>query len=129
MAEKEEYNYILVVGKDEMAANSVDVRTRERGRLGKFQITKLIEFFRNLAPPKSAKENKIIEDMFKEDENSENQEMQMLEDKLKNKLFLNGMEISDEDKSMWEKYSKEVISADSYPNLFKWKKIMELSMK
>jgi len=128
LAEKEDINYILVVGKDEMNADSVDVRTRDRERLGKFSITKLIEFFRTLAPPKSAKENKIIEEMFKENALNES-ELPLLEERLKNKLFLNGMEISEEDKTMIEKYKNEEISADGYPNLFKWKKIMELSMK
>jgi len=113
-----------------MSANSVDVRTRERGRLGKFTITKLIEFFRSLAPPKSQKENKIIEEMYKEGENEEsNNELKNIEERLKNQLYLNGMEISDEDKTLYEKYQKEEISGNSYPNVFKWKKIMELSMK
>jgi hypothetical protein len=129
LAEQQEYNYILVVGKDEMAANSVDVRTRERERLGKFHITKLIDFFKNLAPPKSSKENKIIEEMFKEDNSDGDLELNKMEEKLKNNLFLNGMEISEEDKNLFEKYKSEVISADSFPNVFKWKKIMELSSK
>lgn len=112
-----------------MAANSVDVRTRERERLGKFHITKLIDFFRNLSPPKSSKENKIIEEMFKEDNADGDSELNKMEEKLKNNLFLNGMEISEEDKNLFDKYKSEVISADSFPNVFKWKKIMELSSK
>lgn len=128
IAEKDEFNYILVVGKDEMNADSVDVRTRERERLGKFTIPKLIDFFRNLSPPKSARENKIIEEMFKENSNNQS-ELPVLEERLKNKLFLNGMEISEEDKTAYEKYKGEELSADAYPNLFKWRKIIELSMK
>jgi hypothetical protein len=111
-----------------MNADSVDVRTRERERLGKFTIPKLIDFFRSLAPPKSERENKIIEEMFKENSKNES-ELIVLEDRLKNKLFLNGIEISEEDKSVYAKYTSEEFSGESFPNLFKWKKIMELSMK
>lgn len=128
LAEQMDYNYILVVGKDEMNANSVDVRTRERERIGQFSITKLIEFFRSLAPPKSARENKIIEEMYKENSNNES-EINKLEERLNNKLFLSGMEITDEDKVVYEKYKSVELTAEANPNLFKWRKIMELSMK
>ena len=112
-----------------MSAESVDVRTRERERMGKFTIVKLIEFFKTLSPPKSAKENKIIEEMYKEGNEKNNSEMSVLEERLRNKIFLNGMEISEEDKTLFEKLKGEEISAEAYPNVFKWRKFVELSSK
>lgn len=124
VAEKDEYNYILVIGKDEMNDNCVDVRSRERERLGKFTIDKLISFFKSLEPPKSKQEMNIVENMFKQVNNAE---IDVLEEKLKNKLFVNGNEISDEDLKLFnESYNEKEISAEINPNIFKWKKLVEL---
>lgn len=125
LAEKEEYNYILVIGKDEMNDNSVDVRSRERERLGKFTIEKLISFFKTLEPPKSPQEFSIIENMYKQANSSE---IEALEEKLKTRLFINGNEISDEDLILFnENYKEKEISLETHPNIFKWKKLVEFS--
>ncbi len=108
-----------------MNDNCVDVRSRERERLGKFQIEKLIEFFKSLEPFKSQQELNIIEQMYKEDRNNDDN---ILEGKLKNNLFVNGNDISDEDVKLYEEsYKTKEISASSYPNIFKWKKLVELA--
>lgn len=128
IAEKEEYNYILVIGAEEMNANSVDVRSRERERLGKFTVEKLIDFFKNLEPAKSAQEFNIIETMFKESNQNLNDEIDKLEEKLRNKLFLNGNDLSEEDLSLYkDTYKEKDISAEKHPNVFKWKKLVELA--
>ena len=125
LAEKEEYNYILVIGKEEMSDNCVDVRSRERERLGKFTIDNLIDFFRTLEPPKSAQEFNIIENMFKEVKSTE---IDVLEVKLKTQLFVNGNEMSDEDSKLYnESYKEKEISAETHPNIFKWRKLVELA--
>jgi Anticodon binding domain len=124
LAEKEEYNYILVIGKEEMESDSVDVRTRERERLGKFSIEKLIEFFKSLEPPKSQQELNIIENMFKENKSDE---ADGLNERLKTKLFVNGNELTEEDLTLFNVYKDKEINIEKHPNLFKWKKLVELS--
>lgn len=48
-----QYNYILVVGEDEMNAGAVDLRTREEKRMGKYRVDDLIKLFESLQPEKS----------------------------------------------------------------------------
>jgi hypothetical protein len=43
----------LVVGEEEMNQGSVDVRTREEKRLGKFRIDDLVKLFESEMPAKS----------------------------------------------------------------------------
>ncbi len=125
VAEKEEYNYILVIGKEEMNDNSVDVRSRERERLGKFTVEKLIDFFKTLEPHKSPQELNIVENMFKEVKSSE---VDSLEAKLKTQLFVNGNELSEEDSKLYDEvYKEKEISAETHPNIFKWRKLVELA--
>ncbi len=45
--------------------------------------------------------------------------------KLKFSLYLNGDECSDEDKELYQRLRNEEIDKEKYPNLFKWKKLME----
>ena len=93
-------------------------------RLGKFSIDKLIEFFKSLEPFKSPQELNIVENMFKEIKNNE---IDVLEEKLKSKLFINGNEISEDDLKLYnETYKEKEISADANPNVFKWRKLVEL---
>lgn len=125
LAEKEEYNYILVIGKEEMSDNCVDVRSRERERLGKFTIEKLIDFFRTLEPHKSPQELNIVDNMFKEVKSSE---IDALEVKLKTQLFVNGNELSEEDSKLYdESYKEKEIYAETHPNIFKWRKLVEFA--
>lgn len=126
MAEKEEYNYILVIGNEEMSANSVDVRSRERERLGKYTIDNLIVFFKSLEPAVSEKEVELVQNMYKVPKSESN--LDTLEERLKKNLFLNGNEVSEEDLNLYSETYKDLeISCDSHPNLFKWKKIVELT--
>ncbi len=124
VAENEKCNYILVIGKEEMNDNCVDVRSRERERLGKFTIENLINFFRNLEPAKSPQELSIVENMFKE----VSSEVDVLEAKLKSQLFINGNEFSGEDLKLYnDSYKEKEISAATHPNIFKWRKLVEFA--
>jgi len=107
-----------------MNDNCVDVRSRERERLGKYTVEKLVDFFKSLEPKKSQQELTIVEQMFKEIKNTE---MDSLEEKLRTKLFINGNEISEEDIKLYEEsYKDKEICADSHPNIFKWKQLVVL---
>lgn len=48
-----QFNYILVVGEDEMHTGSVDVRTREEKREGKFRVEDVVKLFHEQSPKKS----------------------------------------------------------------------------
>ena len=109
-----------------MSANSVDVRSRERERLGKYTIDNLIVFFKSLEPAVSEKEVELVQNMYKVPKSESN--LDTLEERLKKNLFLNGNEVSEEDLNLYSETYKDLeISCDSHPNLFKWKKIVELT--
>ena len=48
-----QYNYIGVIGQEEADGNTIDIRTREGERIGKYTMNKLIEFFQTLEPKQS----------------------------------------------------------------------------
>ena len=45
---------------------------------------------------------------------------------MKFNLFLNGDDVGDDDKKLFEKVEKVDIDKEKYPNLFKWKKLMNM---
>ena len=114
------FNYILVIGQEEVNGNCVDVRTRDRERIGKYTLEKLLEFFKNLEPELATKE---IEMWNKINNGVKLEEFEEYEKKLKFNLFLNSDEASEDDKKLFEKVD---IDKEKYPNLFKWKKLMSL---
>lgn len=77
-AQLEQFNFILVIGKEELESNSINLRTREGDVLGKKTIEELINYLQNLEPEKSNKEKQIIESLkkgfVKEELNVENLE-------------------------------------------------------
>jgi threonyl-tRNA synthetase len=141
-AQVEQYNYILVVGEEEMTTGTVDVRSREGDRLGKFTINKLIEFFESLEPAKSKLELSILEKIYKEEAShdhsssnivaqtqNESSELNELEGKLKFNLYLTGDEFGETDTKVYESLKDKEISADKFPNLFKWRKLVSKTIK
>lgn len=52
-AQLAQFNYILVVGEEEMSAGAVDVRTREEKRLGKYRTDDLVKLFESEYPKES----------------------------------------------------------------------------
>jgi threonyl-tRNA synthetase len=143
-AQIEQYNYILVVGEEEMNTGTVDVRSREGDRLGKFTIPKLIEFFKSLEPAKSKKELTILEKIYSQEKTNTcnplesstsiteektgcccgHSEYDELEAKLKFSLYLSGEDLGEEDKKWYENLKEVEIVREQYPNIFKWKKLM-----
>ena len=116
------YNFIGVIGAEEVKGNSVDIRTRDGERIGKFTVEKLVEYFKTLEPKPSKKEvemiNKINEGVTKD-------EMDINEEKLKYELYLTGDYEKEEDKEFYKKIEKITIDKEKYPNIYKWKKIMD----
>jgi hypothetical protein len=127
-AQLEQYNFILVVGAEEMNSNTVDVRSREGERLGKFNIEKLIELFRSLEPKMSKAEQGILEDI-KSHENQSASEIDKFEERLKFDIYLGGDEVCEEDLKVFETLKEQDICRDKHPNLFKWKKLVAKSIK
>jgi len=146
-AQIEQYNYILVVGEEEMNTGTVDVRSREGDRLGKFTTPKLIEFFKSLEPVKSKLELNILEKIYNQESvntinplesssKSENtsgcgcsnqSEFGEIEGRLKYSLYLLGDDLGEEDRVCYGILKDIEISKEQYPNVFKWRKLMAKS--
>jgi hypothetical protein len=47
-----------------------------------------------------------------------------LEIRLRNEVFLSGEDLGEEDRKVYETYKDQEICKQKYPNLFKWKKII-----
>ena len=127
-AQLEQYNYILCVGAEEMNTNTVDVRSREGERIGKFTIEKLIDLFKSLEPKMSKAEQVIVEEI-KNYESSVASDMDKYEERLKHDIYLGGDEISEEDTKVFESLKDQEINKNKHPNLFKWKKLVSKSFK
>jgi threonyl-tRNA synthetase len=144
-AQVEQYNYILVVGEEEMNTATVDVRSREGDRLGKFTVSKLVEFFKSLEPAKSKLELNILEKIYSQESKntvnpllepstaddeksgcccSHQSEFDVLEQRLKYSLYISGDDHGEEDKKTYENLKEADISKEQYPHIFKWKKLM-----
>jgi threonyl-tRNA synthetase len=126
-AQLEQYNYILVVGAEEINTNTVDVRSREGERLGKFTVEKLIELFKSLEPKMSKAEIGLVEEI----KNYESQivsEMDKFEERLRCDIYLNGDEAGEEDAKVFETLKEQEICKEKYPNLFKWKKLVSKTL-
>lgn len=125
-AQMDQYNFILVIGAQEVESNTVNVRNREGEILGKKTIDELIQFFKSLSPQKSKQELRILEQINSLGSSSES-ELSVLENKLKYNLYVNGEDLGEEDKKLYAIYKDQDIDKDSYPNVFKWKKLVSKS--
>jgi threonyl-tRNA synthetase len=143
-AQVEQYNYIIVVGEEEQNTHTVDVRSREGDRLGKFTVTKLIDFFKSLEPAKSKLELSMLQQIYKEEAATEKEvvaettgechsccgdtDLKDMEEKLKFNLFLSGDEIGEQDKKCYESLKGQTIPKEHYPNIYKWAKLVSKSL-
>lgn len=55
--------------------------------------------------------------------------MQEFENKLKYDLFLGGLEMNDLDEQMYKLYKNANVQKESYPNIFKWRVLVERQLK
>jgi|JI6StandDraft_1071083.scaffolds.fasta_scaffold62597_3 threonyl-tRNA synthetase len=59
-AQIEAYNYIGVIGKEEVNSGTVNLRKRdEEKEIGKFTVSEIINLFESLKPPKSKKREEM----------------------------------------------------------------------
>ena len=122
-AQISQFNYIGIIGQEEVDDNSINIRTREGERIGKYNINQLIEFFKGLEPKPSQIELDLLEKFYK---NVKTKDLDENENKLKFNLYLNGDECSEDDTKLYQILEKEDIDKERYPNLFKWKKYMSM---
>lgn len=130
-AQTEGYNYILVVGAQEVENQTVDVRDcraeKEKIELGKFSIPKLLGFFECLMPFSSNAKKELELKSLKEEVLSD---IESLEPRLKFDLYLGGDKINEDDKkyhSLIKEGKASLPDKVQYPNIWKWYKLMESS--
>ena len=121
-----QFNYIGVIGQEEADGNTIDIRTREGERIGKYTMNKLIEFFQSLEPKPS---NVELDLLAKVSKGVKMEDLDANEAKLKFNLYLNGDECTEDDKKLYQALEKEDFDKEKFPNLYKWKKLMALQKK
>ena len=122
-AQISQYNFVGVIGQEEVDGNCIDIRNREGERIGKYTMNKLLEYFASLEPKQSKNEEELLEKVFK---GVKFEDLDNNEAKLKFNLYLNGDECSEDDKKLYQALEKQEIDKEKFPNLFKWKKLMAL---
>ena len=122
-AQLAQYNYIGVIGAEEMKNNTIKIRTREGEIIGDYTMNKLIEFFISLEPKQSKVELDLLQKVLKD---TKIEDLDINEQKLKYNLYLNGDECSEDDKKLYQVLQNENFDKEKFPNLFKWKKLMAL---
>ena len=118
-----QYNYIGVIGQEEVNNNTIKIRSREGEIIGDYTMNKLIEFFVSLEPKPSKVELDLMQKVLKD---TKMEDLDNNEQKLKYNLYLNGDECSEDDKKLYQLLEKENLDKEKFPNLFKWKKLMAL---
>ena len=122
-AQLAQYNYIGVIGQEEVNNNTIKIRSREGEIIGDYTMNKLIEFFVSLEPKPSKVELDLMQKVLKD---TKMEDLDNNEQKLKYNLYLNGDECSEDDKKLYQLLEKENLDKEKFPNLFKWKKLMAL---
>ena len=125
-AQLDQYNFIAVIGQEEVAGKCVDIRTREGERIGKYTLDKLIEYFKSLEPKPSKRAQAMLE-KIQGDVKSDS--LEEFEKKLKYNLYLTGDELKDEDKKAYETVKDAEVDKEKYPNVYKWKKLVGAQSK
>jgi len=120
-----QFNYIFVIGKDEVKDQCVDVRTREGERIGKYSMYKIFELFKTLEPKISDEEKELKEKIYKSEKNDL---IVDAENKLTYNLYLTGDEVSKEDEDLYKQLENENILREEFPNLYKWKLLMKKNL-
>ena len=124
-AQLDQFNFVAVIGKEEVDGKCVDIRTREGDRKGKFTIDQLVAFFKTLEPSPS----KLHLDLINKTQNGISKTvLDEYEKSLEYNLYLEGDEISEKDKTVYASLKETLIEKEKYPNIFKWQKLMNASM-
>ena len=121
-AQLAQFNYIGVVGEQEMASSSIDIRDRDSNRsLGKFTVEKLVEHFKSLYPEPSKAKLSMKSKAFYEDIVTIQKSINLkdLNQELELKTYLSGDSASEEDWSVYKAMLQEPDS-EKYPHLLRW---------
>jgi threonyl-tRNA synthetase len=120
-AQVSQYNYIGVVGQEEVSSGSVDIRDRDENRsLGKFSVSGLIEFLRTLEPAISRVEEvlrarsnaDVVEISYKLD-------LKDLNQRLSTATFLGGDTVGEEDWRIFKSLGREP-DTERLPHAHRW---------
>ena len=120
-AQVSQYNFIGVVGKDEVAAGSVDIRDRDENKsLGKFSIFDCIDFLKQQEPAVSQAESSLraqsIQDVI---EVSYKIDLKDLNQRLSQTTFLSGVAEGEEDWRVF-KSLRQAPDPERLPHVHRW---------
>lgn len=117
-AQLNQFNYICVVGQDEVSNHTVDVRDRDSNTsIGKYSLPAFISFLTSLSPSPSKPELRLQASIPPPPPSPIN--LQDLDSKLKETPFLGGKQPTAED---WQVYSSLFQAPDlsSFPHVARW---------
>lgn len=124
-----QFNYIAVVGEEERTAGIVDLRERDKDRIGKFTIQQLLKLFASLQPKSSdAYENVKAHSFFGPDEKPHqgDADLSKLNEDLQLKTFIDGdIAPGKADDEWFEKLKGANIDVKCYPNVLRWRNFVE----
>ncbi|OMJ70247.1 hypothetical protein SteCoe_31813 [Stentor coeruleus] len=120
-AQVEQYNYICVIGAEEVESGSVDVRDRDSNTsIGKYQISQFVRFLKEQLPKASEARDRLVAQSYYEEsvEVTQTVSFKVLNDTLERNPFVAGTEVSAED---W-RISAAVKKVDpvKYPHIARW---------
>lgn len=120
-AQLAQFNFIGVIGNDELEAKTVDVRDRDSNvSLGKYTITNFVAFLKKQLPGPSEARVKLESEAFYDDsiEVTETVSLSQLNLVLEANTFVSGSEVSSEDFRLFKAISK--IDSHKYPHVARW---------
>jgi len=119
-----QFNYIAVVGEEEMNTGTVDLRERDnKDRLGKYNIENLLKLFESKQVGPSEAEVKLKSKAFYE---QESHELDIYNNELLWKTFLEGeSEPGVKDNEVFERLRDVEIDKNKHPNLYRWKSFIQ----
>ena len=118
-AQLSQFNYICVVGQEEVATHTVDVRDRDSNTsIGKYTLPAFISFLTSLSPPPSKPELRLQASVSSLS-SPPVLNLQALDSQLQEAPYLGGQQPSSED---WRVYSSLLTAPDlsSFPHVARW---------
>jgi threonyl-tRNA synthetase len=135
-----QFNYIAVVGEQERANGTVNLRDRDqKDSLGIFSIQAVLKMFATLQPQTSSAYEDLKKKAFFEkaegvietkEESKEEKEFQELDNELRLKTVLEGegYDLGKRDHEIYEKLKEAKFEESKYPNLNRWRKFVQHSV-
>ena len=119
-AQLSQFNYIGVVGQEEVSSHTVDIRDRSsNASIGKYSLPALVAFLKTLEPPLSKAEVKLREMSESVQAGRREVDLQGLNSRLTESPFLGGTSPSSEDWHLCSSLSSPT-DLGPYPNIIQW---------